>query len=256
MLDGSIVVVDPTVSPVAETHESASDQQTTSEPAKAGKAQIDEMIVELSGRWQGHDNASLELRHYSGLRLNALLGPPTKRQEYSGQVIERVAKAIHVSVSECSRMRWFSHHFPTVEGLKEKHPTLRNWSEARKLIAGMNTGRREKIHKPRSTFIRSLRTLTKKLREGPSSVLDKDQRENLKQAMRELRREVELKFGLSLGKPTGKPTVAKQSTKQSAQERKPNRSRKQQPKKLVASKKTAPAKTPWWRRKFWQPTVA
>jgi len=203
-LDKPVAIAAAKIDPLVKIQTPPSVRQTKAKRAKTRSAQESEMIGDLTSRWQTHGKASLELRHYTGRCLNALLGLPDKRQEYGAQLIEKVAKAIHVSVSEISRMRWFSHHFKSVEGLVKEHPTLQNWSEAKEVIAEMNTGRREKIHKPTSSFIRSLRTLAKKLCAGRNFDLNDDQRKDLQQAMQDLHLEVERKFNLRVGSPKAK----------------------------------------------------
>jgi len=96
----------------------------------------DEVLFnELSKLWQNHHSRGLKLRHLTGTRLNDRFGPPTERQAYGKATSQQLSEKLGVAESDLSRMRWFAHHFGSVQELKEKHPTVTNWTKVKMLIA-------------------------------------------------------------------------------------------------------------------------
>ena len=210
-LDHPVTVAESKIDPLVDLKSPPSIQgdEGVSPEADDKDAEIDELIADLKEPWEEHGKASLDLRHMTGRRLNAILGSPDKRQEYGVERVKRVAKAIHVSVSEISRMRWFSRHFDSIESLKREHPNAHNWSDVKKLLAEMNKGRNEKLHYPSSNFIRALQGLVAKVGAMKSTALSDDQRKALRKVMQELKQKIEVKFNLKPGKSKGKPATAK-----------------------------------------------
>jgi len=96
------------------------------------------LLNELLPLWQDHQNRGLDLRHRTGARINAVYGPPTERQAYRGATLQRHSEMLGVSESDISRMRWFAHHFSSVEDLKTKHPTATSWTKVKTLIAQLS----------------------------------------------------------------------------------------------------------------------
>jgi len=107
----------------------------------------DALLRELSQLWQAHRRCGLVVRHRTGLVLNSQFGPPTERQTYRSAALKDCSKRLGVSESELSRMRWFAHHFESLEALGVEHPKITTWTSVKELLATLrqpDAARRER----------------------------------------------------------------------------------------------------------------
>jgi len=100
-------------------------------------------LASLSKRWSTHLRRGLEIRHDTGKLLNRRYGPPTQRQERGKQVLKEVGERLKLPASELSRMRWFAHHFKTLNDLRDKRPFATNWTAVKMLLPTLMQGCKE-----------------------------------------------------------------------------------------------------------------
>jgi hypothetical protein len=113
---------------------------TTSQASTAADrgAHLDEfLLAELTQLWQAHHRRGLEVRHQTGVLLNNHFGQPTERQAYGEATLKHCSASLGVAESDLSRMRWFAHHFESVEDLSNKHPTVTTWTKVKELLASL-----------------------------------------------------------------------------------------------------------------------
>ena len=99
-----------------------------------------QLIGQLTHLWGPYQRQGLEVRWETGALLNARLGPPTKRLAHGQRVLKTVAERLQIAECDLSRMRWFSHHFKSVEDLQEKHSEIRTWTQVKELLVTLNAG--------------------------------------------------------------------------------------------------------------------
>lgn len=168
---------------------------------KADAAAVGALLRELSPLWKGHHRKGLDTRLRTGGRLNDAFGPPTVRQSYGAATFMGLSKALCVSVSDLSRMRWSAHHFGTLDALKAAHPTVTNWTQLKKLLAspkyhgpsvpGTAPGDQKKPRRSRSLpqVIRAIRVLQAHA-SGVEPTPDTDDLKTMREAMGEMLRVV------------------------------------------------------------------
>jgi hypothetical protein len=104
----------------------------------AGADPDDQVLSGLKTLWRAYRRRGLEVRHQTGLRLNQLLGSPEDRQAYGSKALKRFSNRLGVAESDLSRMRWFSHRFPSLADFRDKNPKATTWTRVKQLL-----GRRE-----------------------------------------------------------------------------------------------------------------
>jgi len=97
-------------------------------------------LTSLVKQWRAHNTKGLEIRHQTGLLLNAHFGPPTERQTRGEGVLNSAAEQLQTTVSELSRMRWFAVHFRSVEDLNDQHPRVKSWTSVKELLPKLMPG--------------------------------------------------------------------------------------------------------------------
>jgi len=124
-----------------------------------------ERLKGLAKKWRLLEEDDLALRHETGQLLNERFGDPGNRQENGQEVLKKAAETLLLAQSELSRMRWFAHHFESVEDLKDQYPDSTTWSAVKELLPDLkpkqNTNGSTKASKPKSSS--ALKGITKKL---------------------------------------------------------------------------------------------
>jgi len=158
----------------------------------------DEWITHLTVRWQGHLCADLKLRLETGAEINAHVGPPTARQDHGKKTLQEVATAIHSSVGECSRMRWFAHYFESVAAFEKKHPTVKTWTAVKGVIAQLNSKGGVRVQSAGGMFIKTIERLKSRVSNGEIRLNDTQLKE-LRTALAGFSKALEANFGTRLG---------------------------------------------------------
>ena len=103
--------------------------------AERGAQTDDSLLAELKKLWQDGHRSDVSLRHLTGAKLNTHFGPPTVRQSYGPATLKTHAENLGVAESDLSRMRWFAHHFKSVDDLRGGHPDVTTWTQVKVLLA-------------------------------------------------------------------------------------------------------------------------
>jgi len=93
------------------------------------------LLCQLEELWQPHCDKGLEVRLEMGSLLNTEVGPPTERKAYGKKIMPLAAQRLGLTTGELSRLRWFAHHFESVEDLSSKHPKVKSWKAVKVLLA-------------------------------------------------------------------------------------------------------------------------
>jgi hypothetical protein len=98
------------------------------------------LLCQLEELWQPHYEKDLEVRFQMGVLLNdhPEIGPPTERKSYGEKIMIRVAERLALTPGELSRLRWFAHHFQSVEEFHSKHPEVKSWQKVKVLLAKLS----------------------------------------------------------------------------------------------------------------------
>jgi len=100
----------------------------------------DQLLSDLVDLWKPENKRGLHVRLETGTRLNDRLGAPTKRQARGQGVLDKVAEALDLTVSDLSRMRWFA-HFHASNGEEfcwsEVPEGRRTWTKFKKLLPSL-----------------------------------------------------------------------------------------------------------------------
>jgi hypothetical protein len=94
-------------------------------------------LQQLSRKWQTSHRDDLKLRHFTGLWLNDLHGPPTSRQAYRKGTLKKYKASMGVGESDVCRMRWLAFEFKSLADLKEKHPKATTWTKVKEVLADL-----------------------------------------------------------------------------------------------------------------------
>jgi hypothetical protein len=100
----------------------------------------DRLLSELVELWTSRNEKDLEIRWRMGAMLNGHpeIGPPTKRKAYGKEIMIQAAERLSLDEGELSRLRWFAHHFQSVEDLNSKHPEVKSWRAVKVLLATLS----------------------------------------------------------------------------------------------------------------------
>jgi len=154
--------------------------------------QFQNKLDQLAEKWKARHEADLQIRHEAGVLLNERFGSPAKRQERGARVLEEAAEKLQTTASELSRMRWFAHHFSTLDDLREEHKDVTTWTAVKALLpalrqqgkrqarSGTAKSRKDQGRKARKLIAikKSLGSLSSKLKQFPEKLTD-DQRKDL-----------------------------------------------------------------------------
>jgi hypothetical protein len=132
---------------------------TTSTSSETFQRELDR----LAQCWQAHDRDDLALRHETGAVLNRFYGDPTRRQRRGEGVLKAAAERLGKTEAELSQLRWFAHRFASAEALREQHPNVTNWTQARNLLAELSKGGETRKPSTRKASAGRLRPLTRPL---------------------------------------------------------------------------------------------
>lgn len=99
------------------------------------QSEDDAFIGKLEKIWNPHDGQSLPLRHKLGQLIIEKFKELDKDQSRGRLVLTEAADRLGMSVSDLSRMRAFASRFPTFEAFTGAHPSVKVWSEVKKLLA-------------------------------------------------------------------------------------------------------------------------
>jgi len=99
---------------------------------------FEERLAKLVNRWKAHDDKDLALRHETGALLNLRYGYPSQRQRRGAKTMKKASERLGILESELSRMRWFAHHFQSVDVLRARYPQVKNWTQVRELLCKLS----------------------------------------------------------------------------------------------------------------------
>jgi hypothetical protein len=156
------------------------DNPPTTESTQPEALLTDPEFIQASDEFRSHQEGGLKIRHRIGARVNRYFGTPDKRQKRGAEVLKAAVEQLRTTESELSRMRWFAHHFPTLEGFQQAHPVATTWTAVKELLPKL----RLKAQSPTRTSLplnglkRSMATLSSKL-DQLQQELSGDQREDL-----------------------------------------------------------------------------
>lgn len=175
------------------------------------EARLQGTIRQLVDFWKPHHQKGLTVRHETGRMLNALIGPPSVRQDYGARVLERVSEQIGVSRSELSRMRKFAEVIPDLEAFHCGHAEYDTWTKVKAYLGTTNEKGQPVINKakrasPGKGVYRSIRSLTKKVKAVGANPTA-DDRKRVTTALKELAQAVRGAFGVALQVETDQDSV-------------------------------------------------
>ncbi len=132
-------------------------------------ANLNRFIDQCLKLWAKYETRGLDARHALGTLLNKQLETAAKRRKHGAQVLKRAAQALDMSRSEMTRMMQLAKQFANVRELQQQHPTCKNWTQAKKLLAKPSarmhaTDRSGKS--PMSGVVKSITRITAKFRSG------------------------------------------------------------------------------------------
>ena len=112
---------------------------TADSSAAPSEEQLTEAIRKLVALWEPRHREGITVRYETGCMLNQLIGPPSVRQDYKANALERVSEQIGVSRSELSRMRKFAEAIPDLEAFDRDHSECTTWTKVKVHLATIDT---------------------------------------------------------------------------------------------------------------------
>jgi hypothetical protein len=180
--------------------------------------QLAEAISKLVELWTPHHREGLTVRHETGRMLNQLISPPSVRQDYGANVLERVSEQIGVSRSELSRMRKFAEAIPDLEAFRRDHSECTTWTKVKAHLAtidakGQPVSKKKRVTSPSKGVCRSINALKKKVK-GVKSNLTTDDRQRVIIALVDLAQAMRGALGITVQVTTDQDSVSKTNTMQ------------------------------------------
>jgi len=191
---------------------------TADSSAAPSEEQLTDAIRKLVELWAPHHREGLTVRYETGCTLNQLIGPPSVRQDYGANVLERVSEQIGVSRSELSRMRKFAEAIPDLEAFHRDHSECTTWTKVKTHLAtidakGQPVSREAKATLPTKGVCRSINALKKKVKEVESNLTTKD-RKRVITALKDLAQAMRDALGIAVQVKTDQDSVSKTNTMQ------------------------------------------
>jgi len=92
-------------------------------------------------KWKTHQGADLGMRLETGQAINGFIGGPDKRFMRGAGVVENAADWLGITPGEVSRLRWFAHHFESLEDLKDRYSEATSWAAVKAILPKLNAER-------------------------------------------------------------------------------------------------------------------